>query len=875
MSGISGIGWDGRWAAMLCVLVAGAPTMTTANDGKSGTKVLEWSRLPPIPDPIGFAQPYAGVSDNKLIVAGGSNFPVGRPWTGDPKVWHDRIFILDLAAAKPDWKVADEKLPRPLAHGASVTGNGGVICIGGGDKERHYAEVFVLRHANGKIERQELPNLPTPVAFCAAVILDNALYVAGGIEKPDSAVTGKNFWMLDLARPDAKWESLPAWDGPGRMLATMGAQDGSVFVFSGTDLKPSQDGKQNRTHLVDAHRYSPKSREWKKVADLPHAAVAAPSPAAAIGPTHLLVLGGDDGANFFKQAELKDDHPGFQRDILAYHAITNTWAKRGEIPASFAVAPAVFYQDKIIVPNGEARPGVRTNVVEVAEPIRTKASFGLLNWIALVGYLAGMLLIGYYFADSEKSTNEYFLGGQNVPWWAAGLSVFATVLSSLTFMALPAKVYASDWTLLLWNLGGAYIAPIVVFYYLPFFRRLNVTSAYEYLERRFSLIVRLLASANFVLLQIGRMAIVLYLPAMALATISDINVFVCIVLMGLLCTVYVVMGGVEAVIWTDVVQSILLLGSVLLSIVIVISKLNGGVGELLDVALADDKLKAVHWTMDPRQPALWVVIFGSMLFNLMPYTADQAVVQRYLTTKDELTAARSIWTNAVLVLIASLLFFVLGTCLYVYYKQLPTQLDPTIKTDAIFPLFILDELPAGLGGLVIAGLFAAAQSTLSGSINSVATAIVTDFYRRFKPHAEDKVCMKLAIRISLILGVASTGVAMLMATVRIESLFELFIQLLGMLGGGLAGIFALGIFTRRANAAGALIGAAASIATVYFVEHSSLSKLTEGGAAVLSCFIVGYIASLVIPLASKNLAGLTIHDMAKPVPATPAVAPAT
>jgi Na+/proline symporter len=249
------------------------------------------------------------------------------------------------------------------------------------------------------------------------------------------------------------------------------------------------------------------------------------------------------------------------------------------------------------------------------------------------------------------------------------------------------------------------------------------------------------------------------------------------------------------------------------------------------------------------------------LGNLVPYTTDQAVIQRYLTTPDEKQAAKSVWTNAVLTIPASVIFFGLGTALFVFYKTRPELLNPAQQTDAIFPWFIVQQLPAGISGLVIAGLFAAAMSTLDSSLNSVSTAIVTDFYRRSKPGAADGTCLKLARALTVLLGAVAAATACLMATYQIKSLWDLYLGLVGLLGGSLAGVFVLGIFTRRGTGSGSLVGVVLSVLALFFVRrYTSIHFLLYAPIGIVSCSVTGYMVSLVMPAPPKGLEGLTIFS---------------
>ena len=503
-------------------------------------------------------------------------------------------------------------------------------------------------------------------------------------------------------------------------------------------------------------------------------------------------------------------------------------------------------------------PGRRSGKVYAASRREAESHFGALDYAAMGLYLFSLVLMGLYLSRRGKGTEDFFLGGHRIPWWAAGLSIYGTQLSSISFMAIPAKVYATDWVYLMANVAIVLIAPVVVYFYLPFFRRLHVTTAYEYLEKRFNLGVRLFASVAFIVYQLGRMAIVLFLPVIALSAVTGIIVYSCILVMGLLCTFYTVVGGIEAVIWTDVLQVIVLLGGALLSLLLIVSQ-SGGISEVVAVGLADDKFRLFNWSWDFTTTAVWVVLIGNLFANLDPYTSDQTVVQRYLTTRDEKQAARSIWTNAALVIPGSLIWFGVGTALYVFYKSNPEQLDPTAPTDAIFPMFIAQQLPAGVSGLVIAAVFAASMSTLDSSLNSVSAAVVTDFFRRFRPWVADSVWLKLARWLTGVLGVAATGAAALLATYDIASLWDIFQQVMGLFGGALAGLFALGIFTRRATGPGALTGAVTSALVLYLVQsRTPVHFFLYAAVGVLTCMVVGYAASLLLPSRPRNLTGLTV-----------------
>ena len=480
----------------------------------------------------------------------------------------------------------------------------------------------------------------------------------------------------------------------------------------------------------------------------------------------------------------------------------------------------------------------------------------------LIAYLAILAGMGVFFARRKRDSSGYFLASQRIPWWAAGLSLLGTSLSAITFLAIPAKAYQTDWVYLLGNLMILAVAPPVIWYYLPFYRRLKVTSAYEYLELRFGLAARLIGSATFLLFQLGRMGIVVYLPALALSTVSGWNIYVCIVSIGVLATFYTTLGGIEAVIWTDVVQVVVLLGGVAISFVVILLKVPGGAAGIYSTGLAAGKLHAVNLTWDAASTSLWVVVLGNFFKFLIPYSSDQAVIQRYLTTSNEQDAARSIWLNALASAPVWAAFFALGTCLWAFYEAFPERQNPTGHPDEIFAWFIVNELPHGLAGLLVAALFAASMSSLDSSINSMSTALTTDFYGRLSKSSSDAARLRIARIATVVFGIVGTLTAVWLAWLGTKSVWDQFLKIMGLFGGGLAGMFVAGIFTRRAHQTGVLIGFAVSAAILYWASATgAVHFFLYGGIGILTCSVVGWLLSLVLTHHPKNIDGLTIHSL--------------
>ncbi|QEC52402.1 SSS family transporter [Anseongella ginsenosidimutans] len=819
-----------------------------AGDGKP-QQLFSWDQLPSIPDSVGLAGPFGGIANGALLIAGGANFPAGMPWDGGVKAWHDAVYVLESPTS--EWELAG-RLPHPLAYGVSVSTSRGLLCIGGGDSARHYSDVFLLKWENGNLETVEMPALPEPMAFGSGVQIGSKVYVAGGLSAPGAPEPMKTFWVLDMAASagNMEWKQLESWPGTARMLSVAGTQEDDFFLISGANLVPDASGGPVREFLKDAYRYDTETGTWTRIADLPRAAVAAANPAVNLGQAHLLVFGGDDGSLFFRQQELKDDHPGFSSDILAYHTVTDTWVAMGEIEAGIPPVTTVTarWNGQIIIPSGEIRPGVRSPSVLAATPLEKRAGFALLDISILVVYFIILIGIGIYYASRERSTNDYFLGGNRIPWWAAGLSIFGTQLSAITFLSIPAKTYESDWVFFFVNMTIVAVAPIIIYRYLPFFHKLKITSAYEYLEKRFSLPVRLIGGLSFLLFQFGRMGIVIFLPSLALNAVMDINIFLCIVLIGGLSMIYTFLGGIEADIWNDVFQVVLLLGGALLSLVLIATQVDGGISTIVSTGMEAGKFKMANFSWDITTDALWVVIIGSFFGNMVSYTSDQAVVQRYLTTETPEKAAKSIWTNAILTIPATVIFFSVGTALWVFYKTKPELLDPMSQSDDIFPWFIAQQLPPGVSGLVIAGVFAAAMSTLDSSMNSMSAVITTDFYKRLKPGATDKQHLKVARYVTLALGLVGITAAIYMAMLDSASMWDQYLKVVGLFGGGLAGMFLAGVFTRRIHAAGILTGFFTSAIVLLLVQtYTDIHFFLYAAIGMLTCFAVGWLVSMIVP----------------------------
>ena len=860
-------------------------------------KVL--TELPPLSGKTvqpGLAGAFSGTIGRNLIVAGGANFPDAMPWEGGVKTWWGDIYVLSLDSVQAGWKIFPDALPKPLAYGLSVTLPEGILCIGGSDAGNVYPDVFLMCFDGEKFNFAPWPKLPVPLAHMTGAVVDGKVYVAGGQENMSAPSATSHFFMLDLSDPSRKWVALPSWPGPPRAFAVSAGQsdgfDNCFYLFSGRNFGPDI---PLQVH-TDGYEYNPRLNSWKRL-DAPEGPIfpVMAGSAAASGANHILFFGGVEAELPMKEfclrqgiSELQkksltpavmdsirameharvnmlDNHPGFSRKLRIYHTITNTIYEHSDIPFPVPVTTNVLKVDnKFILTSGELRPGVRTPVVLETEIISTTKPFGVLNTVVIFLYFGILVWMGWFFSQRQKTSTDYFKAGGRIPWWAVGLSIFGTALSAITFMAIPAKAYATDWSYMLMNAGIILVAPLIVFLFIPFYRRLNITTAYEYLEQRFNLATRMICSLSFILFQVGRMGVVLLLPSIALHVVTGIDIFLCIALMGVLSLVYTMMGGMEAVVWTDALQVAILMGGAIFAVVYIILNVKGGFATIISQGVADSKFALASTELDLRNPTLITVMLATLFANITTYGTDQTMVQRYLTTKDEKGAGSSVWTNAVLTIPATLIFFFVGTCLYIFFKANPPLLSTTILDgDAIFPWFIYTQMPPGIAGLLISGIFAAAMSTLSSSMNSAATAYSVDIHFRFgwsKKYDQ----LRLARIFTLIIGMIGISFALLMATWDVKSLWDEFQKILGLVLGGLGGLFLLGILTKKANGPGAVAGILGSILVQVWVIHNQpVHLLLYAVTGFVACFVIGYLSSLIFYRANRETDHLTIYGLFK------------
>jgi solute:Na+ symporter, SSS family len=853
------------WLAFLLLSSLRAHAVDNSQSTTSPTSTLrtpsswiKWDVLPQLPDELGVAGAYVGVSNGALIVAGGSNFPVPIG-DGGQKSYYDTIYVLEPAANS--WRESG-RLPQLAAEGASVGVGERMVCVGGRNADQVLDRVLGLtwNPLTKTVQIETLVPLPQPCHGLSAAAIGQTIYVVAG-RNDDGPL--HRFWRLDSEQRSGSdlrqkvWEDLPLYPKPARFGAALVTQSNGdqlcLYLIGGKDGQ----SYLNRIDRFDPHNNS--SQPWQRCANLPRPAYL---PAATPwGQSHIFVFGGSSGEDLDRIEELKENYQ-FPSDVLAYHTITDTWVQASDLPRGLAAASAVKWRGGLAIPTGEVSPGIRTSIGYLGQLQSVgRHYFRVFDYLAVIIYLVAIAVLGLMFSGKNHTTTDFFLGGRNIPWWAAGLSLLATQVSSVGAMAIPAKSYATNWIYLVGIAAWFVVVPIVTKLFIPFFRRLNVTSAYEYLEARFSPSLRIFGSVTYSLLQLGRMAIVLYLPALALSSVTGIDVVIAVIAMGVLCTMYTMAGGMQAVVWTDVLQAGVLVGGMLLCLISVAWQLEGGVSEIFSIAQSHQKFQLVHHRWDAIHASVWVVLIGNVFIRLSVLTSDQAVVQRYLTTRDERQSCKALWTDVAVSIPWALLVFFLGTALFAFYRTHPHLLSPDIETDGIVPFFVSQQLPTGLSGIVVAAIMAAAMSSMDSSMHSIATLFVTDFYSKWRPEATDLSRFRIARVATALLGVFGTISAVMLAMAEVHSLWDFFQYLMGLFVGSLAGVFMLGVFTTRANSRGAFVGALATSALLaYITQYSQVHFLLYSAVGVLSCFAIGYMASLILPGQSQTV-GLTAYSI--------------
>ncbi len=485
----------------------------------------------------------------------------------------------------------------------------------------------------------------------------------------------------------------------------------------------------------------------------------------------------------------------------------------------------------------------------------------IVDYIVIIISLIVSLYIGVYFAKKQTSTNNYFAAGGSIPSWAVGMSILATLISSITFLAYPGEGFKSNWILLVQAIMVVVVLVGLVWIVVPLYRKAIGISAYEYFEKRFGFFARMYSSIAFALTHFSKMGTVFFLMGLALASMTGVNTYILIWIIGIAVIFITLKGGIEAVIWLDVIQGFMLIVGGLLVLSIILFSVDGGPAAIIGYAIDNDKIGFAPYDWDFTKLTFIVMVFNGIFYGIQKYGTDQTIIQRYLTAKSERGAVKAALMGVLLSLPVWALFMFIGTALFAYYNITEASLPADIKPDEVFPYFIMTKLPIGLTGLILSALIAAAVSSLDSDLNCLSAIAVEDYYIRFKKDSTDEQKLRFGKLIVVISGIAALLIATLYVGIGGKGVLGIVFGLYAIFSGGIAGIFLLGLFSKRANRQGLNIGIVTCIVfTAYAVLTSQKfgdSTLIDLGAwnfthhkymlgvySHLIVLVVGYVSSL-------------------------------
>jgi SSS family solute:Na+ symporter len=415
----------------------------------------------------------------------------------------------------------------------------------------------------------------------------------------------------------------------------------------------------------------------------------------------------------------------------------------------------------------------------------------LIYMLAIVGF-------GISFSFRKRTAQDFTTGGGRLPTWAIGMSIFATYVSSISFLALPGNAFSTNWNGFVFSFSIPLAAWIAVKYFIPHYRKLQCESAYFYLEQRFGAWARIYTSCCYLLTQLARMGAIMYLLALPMNALLGWSIPSIIVLIGFSVVIYAMWGGIEAVIWTDAVQGILLIFGALACLGVIFFTIPDGPEAVFRIAADADKFSLGSFKLDFTTSTFWMILVYGLFINLQNFGIDQSYVQRYLTAKNEEEAKKATWLGSLLYVPVSFVFFFIGTALFAYYESFPNLLPEGIVGDKVFPYFIVNQLPIGMTGLLIASIFAAGMSTVSTSINSSATVILSDHFSKYiHPNPSEKLSLRVLRISSLVMGLLSILVGL--AFNGVSNTLEGWWALSSIFSGGILGLFLLGLVSKAKN----------------------------------------------------------------------------
>ncbi len=439
-----------------------------------------------------------------------------------------------------------------------------------------------------------------------------------------------------------------------------------------------------------------------------------------------------------------------------------------------------------------------------------------------VVYLLGIVIFGISFYRKERTSDDYSTGSGNLPAWVIGLSIFATFVSSISYLALPGAAFLGNWNAFVFSLSIPVAIYMAVKFFIPLYRSVGSPSAYTYLEERFGPWAKNYVAAFWLLTQVMRVAVILYLLALPMYVILGWDMRMIITITGISVMIYAILGGIKAVIWTDAIQAIILITGAVVTLGILMFSLPEGPSQYFEIASLHDKFSLGSFGLSLTESTFWVVFIYGIFINLQNYGIDQNYIQRYMSARNEKEAISSAFGGGLLYIPVSLLFFMIGTGLFVYYQVYPDLLPDEFRgagmSDSVFPYFIVNGLPAGITGLLIASIFAAGMSTISTSLNSGATVILNDFYKAFRKDISEKESVRVLYLASALICVL--GVMISFYIIQVESALDIWWNLAGIFSGGMLGLFLLGYFSIKVKNMEAAIGVVLGLLVIIWMSLS-------------------------------------------------------
>lgn len=486
--------------------------------------------------------------------------------------------------------------------------------------------------------------------------------------------------------------------------------------------------------------------------------------------------------------------------------------------------------------------------------------FTLWDWAIIFCYIGVVTGVGSRFYRKATSAQDYFLGGRKMNVVPVAISLVAADLSAASYMGVPAWAYERNWELFFLSCTYLLAAPVVMYVFMPFYMRFPSYTGYEYLERRFDLKSRLLVSSLFLLTRGTHIAIAIYVPSIALTLITGLPAYVCVLIIGAFTTLYTTLGGMKAVIWTDVLQFTVLMVGTLTVCGFALAKVPGGVSAVYHVNSQGGRLGILNFSLHPDAlTSIWAMLVGGSVMTLSILGTDQTYLQRYFTTKSLEEGRRSVLLDALIAVPVAAVLFVMGNLLYAYYHFHPDRLLGLPRVDAILPFFVVRELGGPFSGFVIASIFAASMAVMSAGLNSLSTVTAIDFYQRLRPHSTG---LGNVVRVGRF-GTIAWGVAATVGALfahRLGPVVNAFNIILSYLGGPTLGMFLLGMLTKRATGTGAFSGAIISLAIVSMVAfRTHISFFYYGVVGLVATMAIGYLLSLLQSARSRDqLRGLVL-----------------